>query len=372
LVADSIEKGTRQDTMEIFNSFFEQSRQFLPLIATLALTAAVLAAANTLLQRRYGSHPQSNFTVRMILIVLTFVGILAIVLSLPVDDTLRGQLLSFLGILLSATIALSSTTFLGNALAGILLRVVAGFRIGDFIRVGDYFGRVSERDLFHTEIQTEDRDLTTLPNLFLVTHPVRVVRASGTIVSATVSLGYDVPRQKIEEALLGAASSIGLEDPFVQIKDLGDFSVTYRIAGLLTEVKHLLSTRSALRAAVLDTLHGFQIEIVSPAFMNQRVLDPNGSVLPPTVRRRSPESQQDSKAPEAVVFDKAEGAEKIEELSNRHRILEEQIEQLEEEANAAKEDSERSQLQERATKLLDARERLRLIIDRARERNDED
>ena len=25
------------------------------------------------------------------------------------------------------------------------------------------FGRVSERDLFHVEIQTEDRDLTTLP-----------------------------------------------------------------------------------------------------------------------------------------------------------------------------------------------------------------
>jgi len=37
--------------------------------------------------------------------------------------------------------------------------------------VGDYFGRVTERGLFHVEIQTEDRDLATLPNMFLVSQP---------------------------------------------------------------------------------------------------------------------------------------------------------------------------------------------------------
>ena len=63
------------------------------------------------------------------------------------------------------------------------LRAVRNFRMGDFIRVAEHFGRVSERGLFHTEIQTENRDLTTLPNLFLVTHPVTTIRTSGTIVS---------------------------------------------------------------------------------------------------------------------------------------------------------------------------------------------
>ena len=67
------------------------------------------------------------------------------------------------------------------------------FRPGDFVRVGERLGRVTERGLFHTEIQTEDRDLTTLPNLYLVTNPVTVVRASGTIVSTTVD-GTAKPR----------------------------------------------------------------------------------------------------------------------------------------------------------------------------------
>ena len=63
---------------------------------------------------------------------------LAILLALTHhNDQLRGQFLSFFGILLSAAIALSSATLLGNALAGILLRVVAGFGIDDFVRVGD-------------------------------------------------------------------------------------------------------------------------------------------------------------------------------------------------------------------------------------------
>jgi small-conductance mechanosensitive channel len=300
----------------------------------------------------------------LILVTLTFIGILAIILSLPLDDTLRGQLLSFLGILLSATIALSSTTFLGNALAGILLRVVAGFRIGDFIRVGDDFGRVSERDLFHTEIQTEDRDLITLPNLYLVTHPVRVVRSSGTVISATVSLGYGVPRQQIEESLRRAADTVGLEDPFVQITELGDFSVTYRIAGLLIEVKHLISTRSALRAAVLDALHDAGIEIVSPTFMNTRALQQDRRILPPTVRQRPPDPESDSRAPETVVFDKAEKAEKIQDLADRHRSLEEQIARLKQEAKTAATDAARQDLKGRIAKLEDARERLGHIIER--------
>ena len=115
-------------------------------------------------------------------------------------------------------------------------------------------------------IQNEFRDLVTIPNLYLTTHPVTTTRSSGTIVSATVSLGYDVSRTKIEELLLVAAGNTGLQDPFVQILDLGDFSVTYRISGLLTNVKRLLSARTRLRAAMLTALHEAGVEIVSPTF----------------------------------------------------------------------------------------------------------
>jgi small-conductance mechanosensitive channel len=352
--------------MSLFGDILETGRSLLPVLAAIAIVGAALATINYVLSRQFGGHPRARFRIQVVMLVLTLVGLLAVILVISRNDPeMRGQLLGFIGILLSATIALSSTTFLGNSLAGVLLRVVASFRTGDFISVGDNFGRVSERSLLHTEIQTEDRDLTTLPNLYLVTNPVRVVRPSGTIVSATVSLGYDVPRTTVEGALIDAAARVGLEDPFVHILELGDFSVTYRIAGLLTEVKHLLSRRSALRAAVLDTLHGNGIEIVSPSFMTTRALERGAMILPPESRVASQSTDEGTRSPEAVVFDKADEAERTEDLTARRKQLAEHIQEMRERAAAETEESARSATLGRVEQLEAVHEEIGKVIERA-------
>ncbi len=276
-----------------------------PGLGVLGIIAA-LFVANRFLNR----HPNAvsyRFRNQMLMIGFTAVAGLAILLILPISSDTRGQLLSFFGILITASIALSSTTFLGNALAGLMLRAVRSFRMGDFIRAGDHFGRVSERGLLHVEIQTEDRELTTLPNLFLVRNPVTTLRSSGTVISATVTLGYDLPRTKVRATLLEAAESAGLTDAFVQILELGDFSVEYRVAGILKEVKQILSARSDLRARILDSMHTNGMEIVSPTFMNTRALSRDEVVIPPT--HIVPPSPEPADSPEEVVFDKAEEAE---------------------------------------------------------------
>ena len=101
-------------------------------------------------------------------------------------------------------------------------------------------------------------------------NPVQVVQASGTLISATLSLGYDVHHSRISEHLKAAAEDAGLEEPFVHIVDLNDATVTYRVVGLLQNVVSLVSKRSELRARALDRLHGAGIEVVSPTFMSQR------------------------------------------------------------------------------------------------------
>ena len=116
--------------------------------------------------------------------------------------------------------------------------------MGDFIRIGDYFGRVSGRGLFDTEIQTETRELISLPNSYCISHPVATILGSGTIIATTLSLGYDLDHKRIEELLIKAAQSCGLQEPFVHILKLGDFSVTYRVSGLLQEAKHLITAQS--------------------------------------------------------------------------------------------------------------------------------
>ena len=165
--------------MGFFDDLVSALPDFLPLLATLAVTVGVLWIANWFLLRRR-PHPGGEGRIRaqVILLLVTGICVVLIVLALPLGDTSRGQLLALLGLALTAAIALSSTTFVANAMAGLMLRSVKSFRPGDFIRVGEQFGRVTERGLFHTEIQTEDRDLTTLPNLYLISQPFTVVRST--------------------------------------------------------------------------------------------------------------------------------------------------------------------------------------------------
>ena len=250
-----------------------------------------------------------------------------VILATPVSDATHGQLLGFFGILISGAIALSATTLLGNVMAGVMLRAVGSFRAGDFLRVEDHFGRVTELGLLHTEIQTEDRDLTTLPNLFMVQRPFRVVQNCGTVVSATVSLGYDVSRRTIEEALLEAVEAAGLRGGFVRVLELGDFSVLYRAAGFLEDSKVLLTSRSQLRGAMIDALHGRDIEIVSPTFMNQRVFATDQTFLHYDWR-----PQRDTGlalTPESRIFDKADAAESREQLVETLKEIDLRLAELE-------------------------------------------
>jgi small-conductance mechanosensitive channel len=316
----------------------------LPTALVLILGAVVLALGHWLLiHRRPDLGSEARLPRQLIMFALTVALLVALILSYPFSASTRGQLIGLLGILITAVIGLSSTTFVANAMAGWMLRAVRSFRPGDFIRVGEHVGRVTERGLFHTEIQTEDRDLVTLPNMHMVTNAVAVVRASGTIVSTTLSLGYDVDHARVEPLLKEAAGAAGLEEPFVQVTALGDFSVTYRAAGFLAEVKHLLTVRSDLRRSILDALHGAGIEIVSPTFMNQRALPPDRPIVP-AISRGRPKSASES-APEARVFDKAEAAAELEALRTGHASLKQEIADLQQRIPQAEDQVARSALE---------------------------
>lgn len=301
--------------------------RWFPVVLALVVSALSLWLGGRVLLGRPAYTSGQRLLSYLLMTALAGTCLVLVILVTPVSDATHGQLLGFFGILISGAIALSSTTLLGNVMAGVMVRAVGSFRPGDFLRVEEHFGRVTELGLLHTEIQTEDRDLTTLPNLFLVQRPVRVVQNCGTVVSATVSLGYDVSRRIIEEALLEAVEAAGLRDGFIHVLDLGDFSVTYRAAGFLDDAKVLLTVRSKLRAGMMDALHGRNIEIVSPTFMNQRVFGTDETFLHREWRPARP--QELTLSPESRIFDKADEAESREQLLETLKEIDARLVELE-------------------------------------------
>ena len=278
---------------------------------TLVVVGLVLGAATWALRRASrtpGERGEHELLLRALVFLLWIVGAVALIVSFPMSDALRSEVIGVAGLVISGSIALSATTILGNALAGIALRATRSFGVGDFIEVEGRVGRVSGLGLLHVEIQSEDRALTTLPNLFVATHPVRVTPPTGAPISVEVSLGYDVPRADVEEALLEAAEVAGLNESFVLVVGLGDFSVTYRVGGLLVDSARLVSTHSALRVATMDALHGRRVEIVSPSFMNQRQVGSRVFIPRRAAPRPPMASSDEAPPPDEVMFDKAEEA----------------------------------------------------------------
>jgi small-conductance mechanosensitive channel len=333
--------------VDLLNNAVASTKTFLPLLGMVVLVAVTLKLVDWVLKRRWKDNPDAQFRFQLIMLALTFAGFLAVILVLPVNDETRGQLLSLIGILLSAAIALSSTTFIGNIMAGIMMKAVKGARPGDFITVAELTGRITEMGLLHTEVQTEFRDLVTVPNLYMVTQPMQVVRATGTIITAEVSLGYDVPHAEVSRILCDAATQADLKDAFVHVRELGDFAVTYRVGGLLEDVRSLISARSRLREAMLDTLHSANIEIVSPNFMNTRALSGTEAVIPEPARKIV---EPDAPKAEDLAFDKAAEAASVEEIRKSIELVDAELTALGKDKETS---SSRHQLEDRMTALVE-------------------
>ncbi len=315
---------------EFFGNFLESVVSLIPLLEVVVVFVLILWFVDWMLKKnkRLGKS-EGRFSYHITMLSLTALGILLCLLTLPIDDETEKNLLTVFGLVLTGIITLGSTTFAANALAGLMLRTMNKFRPGDFLQVDKYFGRVTERGLFHTEMQNEDRDLMTFPNMFLIQQPITVIHATGTMISATVSLGYDVPVDQIEKLLVEAGVAAGLEEPFMRINELGDYSVSYRLTGFLKDIKTLLGTRSRLRWAMLNSLHGAEIEIASPTIMIQRPIGKTDKLMPAHMANAEPSSPA-SGSSETRIFDKAEKAEKIENLRQRHQAMKDQVKTLKE------------------------------------------
>lgn len=282
-------------------------RDWVPAEIALAATLAAVAFERFVISRiRKIDRSESRFRKQVWTIVILFIGMMTVVTLLP-DSTNQDLALGVFGLVVTGALAISSQSIIANGMSGLMIRYLSSFKPGDFIEVDKNLGRVTEIGLFHTEIQTSDRDLTTIPNALMMNRPVKVVRASGTIVSTHVSLGYDVSRHMLEELFIKAGVTAGLEDPFVQVVDLGDYSVVYRIAGFLAEPSRLLAARSTLRGAILDTLSEAKVEIMSPMYLAKRDVSED-----PLLPHGADKTKKMRPSAENRVFDKAELASGIE------------------------------------------------------------
>lgn len=295
-------------------------------LGVVVLTVVVIIAGRLILSRTVSDQRAVPFRQQLLTIFVALLGLFTAIAFLPVPTDVRAQILSVMGIVLSAIIAMSSTTLVGNAMAGIMVRLVRDLRPGDFVRVNDIVGRVADMGLFHCEIQRLTRDITVVPNSVLIQNPIHITRRAGTFVNAPVSIGYDAHHYDVESLLLKAAEKVELAEPFVSVEELLDYSVQYRVYGLLEDTSSLLSKTSALKKAILEVLHEHDVEIASPALVDRRNMEPGHAYRP--AHKAVIQDAGSSESAEELAFDRAKEAESIDRLYAMKDKLKQQIGEL--------------------------------------------
>ena len=149
------------------NQFIDVLFSFSGTVTAVIIIIIALIATKWIFKKIDQDKEKSTITRQVIYAIIILLGALALTISLPIEETLKGQIIGLIGIVLSAAFAFSSTTLIGNALAGLMNANIKNFNLGDFIRIENNFGRVTKKGLFRTEMQTEDRNLTSLPNLYI-------------------------------------------------------------------------------------------------------------------------------------------------------------------------------------------------------------
>ena len=92
---------------------------------------------------------------------------------------------------------------LGNMIAGIMILYTKEFKMGDIVEINAdqvYFGRIEEITIRYTIIRTLDLRQVILPNMTLISVPIKTFSAEPIIKLTTVfGVGYDSDTTKVIE-----------------------------------------------------------------------------------------------------------------------------------------------------------------------------
>ena len=189
-------------------------------------------------------------------------------------------------IFIGAIISFGSTSAIANIIAGVVITYMRPYQIGDRVKIQNTTGDVIEKTLLVTRIRTIKNEDVTIPNANIINnHLINYsanVDKNGLLLHTSVTIGYDVPWNKVEKLLIEAASkSMHIEPepvPFVLQTSLDDNYVSYEINAYSKEAKKMALIYSDIHKNILDVFNAAGVEILSPQYIAAR--DGNLTTVP--------------------------------------------------------------------------------------------
>lgn len=228
-----------------------------------------------------GLHPETvGATRKLIAVVIWLFALSAAYPFLPGANSLAFKGISvFFGLMLT----LGSAGVMNHAMNGLVLIYTRALHKGDWIRIADNEGQVSEIGMLATKILTRENYIVTLPNAVVVSGKITNLSASdpqqGINLTTGVTIGYDTPWRQVQAMLeLAAHRAQGVDHqvaPVVRKLGLLDWYTSYELQVRLLPETTLPEGRNALHSSIIDVFNEFGVQIMSPNF----VMQPKGAVV---------------------------------------------------------------------------------------------
>ena len=181
-----------------------------------------------------------------------------------------------LSVLVGLMISLGSSNLVGQAASGLILTYGRVFRKGEYVRIGEHEGTVTELGIFATRIRTGMGEELTLANTIVLNVSTknysRSVKGQGFVLDTTVTIGYDTPWRQVYAMLEEAARRTPgvLIDPLPQVFQtaLNDWYPRYRLVcqAVPSEPRPRALVLSVLHANIQDVFNEYGVQIMSPQY----------------------------------------------------------------------------------------------------------
>ncbi len=159
---------------------------------------------------------------------------------------------------------------LGNLFAGLAIQVEKPFRVGHWVRVGEFEGRVQEVTWRATKLLTKQGQFVIVPNSVMSKDPI-VNFSEPTIptrIEVEVGATYDAPpnvvKRALHEALDNAPLVLREPPPDVIVLGFGSSSVDYRLRFWIDDFGRDNTARDQVRTNIWYTFKRHAIEIPYP------------------------------------------------------------------------------------------------------------
>jgi small-conductance mechanosensitive channel len=218
-----------------------------------------------------GVFPETAQPTRRIAVALLWV--FALVLSYEFLPGAKSDAFKGVSVFIGLIISLGSTGIMNQVMSGLMVTYSRAVRVGDFVRIGDVEGTVTQLGTLSTKIKTPRNEEVTLPNALVVTQAATNFSRhaeDGVLAPASVTIGYDVPWRQVEALLMMAAERTGgvrrQPAPVVLQTALGDFAVEYKVLVCIDQPHRRIVTLNALHANIQDAFNEYGVQIMSPAY----------------------------------------------------------------------------------------------------------